>query len=99
MMGQELFEKPRSQYALHNITALDEETPLLGHPDDYDNETATQEQLDAIEAVLEAHPGAAITYDEDSALWIVGADADLNRMFDARDEFLDALEAGEDPGV
>lgn len=99
MLGQQLFENPRAQYALFNITTLDEETAALGHPDDYDNDAATQEQLDAIDAVAKAYPEKAITFDEACQLWIIGAEEDLNRMFEARDAFLDALESGEDPGV
>lgn len=102
-MGQELFENPRRQYALYRVEEL-AESAQLGQPESpADGEeaelTLSEEQEALLEQVLEAYPNDAIMFDELAGVWIRGAEDDLNRMLADRDEFLDALEAGEDPGV
>ena len=52
-----------------------------------------------MEQVLEQHPEGALTFDEASQLWIIGAEDDINRMFQDREDFIEALENDEDPGV
>ena len=52
-----------------------------------------------MDAALEKFPDAAITFDEEGGHWIVGEEADINRMFADRDAFVDALENNEDPGI
>ena len=44
-------------------------------------------------------PDGALTFDELSQMWIIGAEDDINRMFQDREEFIEALENNEDPGV
>ena len=95
MMGQELFEHPKRQYPHYNITVLDD----LGDPEAHLEGIATEEQVAAMDAALEKFPFAAITFDEESGHWIVGEEADINRMFADRDAFVDALENNEDPGI
>lgn len=99
MMGQELFEHPLRQYAEYGVTELREESPRLGDPASFEDDTATEEQLDLMEEVFARHAGDAVTFDEETGLWIVGPEEDIERMFADREAFLDALEAGEDPGV
>ena len=52
-----------------------------------------------MEDALAAEPEAALTYDAATELWISGAEDDINRLFADREEFVDALENGEDPGA
>lgn len=99
MMGQELFEHPLRQYAEYGVTELREESPRLGDPASFEDDTATEEQLDLMEEVFARHAEDAVTFDEESGLWIVGPEEGIERMFADREAFLDALEAGEDPGV
>lgn len=101
MMGQELFEHPPlRQYAEYGVTELREESPRLGgDPASFEDDTATEEQLDLMEEVFARHAEDAVTFDEESGLWIVGPEEGIERMFADREAFLDALEAGEDPGV
>ncbi|PIS65747.1 molecular chaperone GrpE [Corynebacterium striatum] len=95
MMGQELFEHPKSQYPIYNVAVLDG----LGDPESHLNGTASEAESAAMEEALDKYPDAAITFDEESGHWIVGAKADINRMFADRDAFVEALENNEDPGV
>lgn len=97
MMGQELFEHPEHQYATYGITPLKELSAQVGPVDDLDE--LTEEQATALEAALEQHPEGALTFDDASQLWIIGADEDIERMFHDREGFVDALNNNEDPGV
>lgn len=97
MMGQELFEHPKRQYATYGITPLKELSAQVGPVDDLDE--LTEEQATALEAALEQHPEGALTFDDASQLWIIGADEDIERMFQDREGFVDALNNNEDPGV
>ncbi|MHB2251055.1 molecular chaperone GrpE [Corynebacterium aurimucosum] len=97
MMGQELFEHPEHQYATYGITPLEELSAQVGPVDDLDE--LTEEQATALEAVLEQYPEGALTFDDASELWIIGADEDIERMFHDREDFVDALNNNEDPGV
>ena len=97
MMGQELFEHPEHQYATYGITPLNELSAQVGPVDDLDE--LTEEQATAFEAALEQHPEGALTFDDASQLWIIGADEDIERMFHDREDFVDALNNNEDPGV
>ena len=97
MMGQELFEHPKRQYATYGITPLNELSAQVGPVDDLDE--LTEEQATAFEAALEQHPEGALTFDDASQLWIIGADEDIERMFQDREGFVEALNNNEDPGV
>ncbi|MGV0360736.1 molecular chaperone GrpE [Corynebacterium minutissimum] len=97
MMGQELFEHPERQYAQYRIEALKELSAQVGPVEDVDE--LNDEQAAALEQALEQHPESAVTFDELSQQWIVGAEDDINRMFQDREEFIEALEKNEDPGV
>ena len=97
MMGQELFEHPEHQYATYGITPLKELSAQVGPVDDLDE--ITEEQATALEAALEQHPEGALTFDDASQLWIIGADEDIERMLQDREGFVDALNNNEDPGV
>ena len=97
MMGQELFEHPKRQYAQYRIEALEELSAQVGPVEDVDE--LSDEQAVALEQALEQHPESAVTFDELSQQWIVGAEDDINRMFHDREEFIEALENNEDPGV
>ena len=97
MMGQELFEHPKRQYATYGITPLNELSAQVGPVDDLDE--LTEEQATAFEAALEQHPEGALTFDDASQLWIIGADEDIERMFQDREGFIEALNNNEDPGV
>ena len=74
MMGQELFEHPKKQYKTYGITALEELSPRIGDPEAHLEDTASAEQVAAMEEALEAYPDSALTYDQDTELWIVGAE-------------------------
>lgn len=99
MMGQELFENPRRQYEFYRITPQDDAYDVLGDPDDFPAEGPTDEQSAAMEDLLSESPEDVLTFDPSAKTWISGREDDINRLFADRDEFLDALEAGEDPGV
>ena len=64
-----------------------------------DLEELTEEQATALETALEQHPEGALTFDDASQLWIVGAEEDIERMFQDREDFVEALNNNEDPGV
>lgn len=96
-MGQELFEHPTRQYKQYRITALDGLTELLGDPESFENSEPTEEQDAALEKVFEDQPDGALTFDELTGQWIIGAEDDINRMFADREEFVEALENGIDP--
>ncbi|MDY5839830.1 MAG: molecular chaperone GrpE [Corynebacterium camporealensis] len=98
MMGQELFEHPKRQYRTYNITPLTELTKLISSPEVLEDDP-TEEQVEAIEAALDDVPSAAVAFDEAAGLWIRGAEEDINQMLDDREEFLDALENNQDPGI
>lgn len=97
MMGQELFEHPLRQYTTCGITPLKELSSQVGPVEDL--EELTEEQAAALEAALEQHPEGALTFDDASQLWIIGAEEDIERMFQDREEFVEALNNNEDPGV
>ncbi|HIX78738.1 MAG TPA: molecular chaperone GrpE [Candidatus Corynebacterium faecipullorum] len=97
MMGQELFEHPLRQYTTYGITPLKELSSQVGPVEDL--EELTEEQAAALEAALEQHPEGALTFDDASQLWIIGAEEDIERMFQDREEFVEALNNNEDPGV
>lgn len=97
MMGQELFEHPLRQYTTYGITPLKELSSQVGPVEDL--EELTEEQAAALEAALEQHPKGALTFDDASQLWIIGAEEDIERMFQDREEFVEALNNNEDPGV
>lgn len=97
MMGQELFEHPERQYTQYRIEALKDLSAQVGPVDDV--EKLSDEQAAALEQALEQHPEGALTFDELSQMWIIGAEDDINRMFLDREEFIEALENNEDPGV
>lgn len=97
MMGQELFEHPERQYATYGITPLKELSAQVGPVDDLDE--LSEEQATALEVALEQHPEGALTFDDASQLWIIGADEDIERMFQDREGFVEALNNNEDPGV
>ena len=99
MMGQELFEHPRRQYVLYGITVCETLSKEIPSPELLETDDISERQHEAMLEVLEAHPEAALTFDEAAQLWIVGAEDDLNRMFTDREEFIEALEANEDPGL
>lgn len=52
-----------------------------------------------MEEALEAYPDYALTYDQDTELWIVGAEEDIERMLADRESFVEALLNNEDPGI
>ena len=52
-----------------------------------------------MEEALEAYPDSALTYDQDTELWIVGAEEDIERMLGDRESFVEALLNDEDPGI
>ena len=97
MMGQELFEHPLRQYTTYGITPLKELSSQVGPVEDL--EELTEEQAAALEVALEQHPEGALTFDDASQLWIIGAEEDIERMFQDREEFVEALNNNEDPGV
>ncbi|OHO51059.1 molecular chaperone GrpE [Corynebacterium sp. HMSC035E02] len=97
MMGQELFEHPQRQYSTYGITPLKELSAHVGPVEDL--EELTEEQATALEAALEQHPEGALTFDDASQLWIIGAEEDIERMFQGREDFVEALNNNEDPGV
>ena len=97
MMGQELFEHPERQYTQYRVTALRELSEQVGRVEDV--EELSDEQVAAMEQVLEQHAEGVLTFDEASQLWIIGAEDDINRMFQDREDFIEALENDEDPGV
>ena len=99
MMGQELFEHPKKQYKTYGITALEELSPRIGAPEAHLEDTASAEQVAAMEEALEAYPDSALTYDQDTELWIVGAEEDIERMLADRESFVEALLNNEDPGI
>lgn len=99
MMGQELFEHPKRQYQRYRITACEAESAVIGDPEDFVDGQPTAQQEAAMEAILEAHPDAALTFDPDTGLWVVGSEDDINQMFADREDFVTALENGEDPGA
>lgn len=97
MMGQELFEHPQRQYAIYGITPLEELSAQVGAVEDV--EELSEEQATALESALEQHPEGALTFDDASQLWIIGAEEDIERMLQDREEFVEALNNNEDPGV
>lgn len=97
MMGQELFEHPQRQYTTYGITPLTELSAQVGPVEDL--EELTEEQATALETALEQHPEGALTFDDASQLWIVGAEEDIESMFQDREDFVEALNNNEDPGV
>ena len=97
MMGQELFEHPQRQYATYGITPLKELSAQVGPVEDL--EELTEEQATALEAALEQHPEGALTFDDASQLWIIGAEEDIESMLQDREDFVEALNNNEDPGV
>lgn len=97
MMGQELFEHPQRQYATYGITPLEELSAQVGPVEDL--EELTEEQATALEAALEQHPEGAVTFDDASQLWIIGAEGDIESMLQDREDFVEALNNNEDPGV
>lgn len=97
MMGQELFEHPQRQYATYGITPLEELSAQVGPVEDL--EELTEEQATALEVALEQYPEGALTFDDASQLWIIGAEDDIERMFQDREDFVEALNNNEDPGV
>ncbi|OFN75734.1 molecular chaperone GrpE [Corynebacterium sp. HMSC074E01] len=97
MMGQELFEHPQRQYTTYGITPLTELSAQVGPVEDL--EELTEEQATALETALEQHPEGALIFDDASQLWIVGAEEDIERMFQDREDFVEALNNNEDPGV
>mgnify|MGYP001507976124 FL=1 len=99
MMGQELFEHPKKQYKTYGITALEELSPRIGDPETHLEDTASAEQVAAMEETLKAYPDSALTYDQDTELWIVGAEEDIERMLADRESFVEALLNNEDPGI
>ena len=78
MMGQELFEHPKKQYKTYGITALEELSPRIGDPEVHLDDAASEDQVAAMEEALEAYPDSALTYDQDTELWIVGAEKTLS---------------------
>lgn len=98
-MSQDLFEDVEKQYSLYRITAFPRESQVLGTPEAFVDGEPTAEQAEVMEEILAAHEGKALTFDEAFDLWIAGAEEDIARMFTDREEFVDALENGEDPGV
>lgn len=98
MMGQELFEHPRRQYEKYAITAFAQFTDIIGDPANFDEGQPNEVQEAALAEIFAAHPGKAVTFDESAGVWIAGDEGDIERMFADRDEFVDALERGEDPG-
>ncbi|QPK79966.1 molecular chaperone GrpE [Corynebacterium lizhenjunii] len=99
MMGQELFEHPRRQYREYGIEVIDGAAQLLSAPEDYESGNASEESLDALEAILKRYPDLAVTFDEAAGEWIAGTEDSVERMFADREKFIAALEAGEDPGL
>ncbi|WP_175972832.1 molecular chaperone GrpE [Corynebacterium sp. Marseille-Q2823] len=97
MMGQELFEHPERQYTTYGITALKDLSAQVGPAEDL--EELSEEQTAALEHALEQHSDEALTYDDASQLWIIGAEYDIERMFQDREDFVEALNNNEDPGV
>ncbi|WP_308606642.1 molecular chaperone GrpE [uncultured Corynebacterium sp.] len=97
MMGQELFEHPKRQYTTYGITPLKELSAHVGPVEDL--EELSEEQAAALETVLEQHPEGALTFDDASQLWIIGAEKDIERMLQDREDFVEALNNNEDPGV
>ena len=97
MMGQELFEHPQRQYTTYGITPLTELSAQVGPVEDL--EELTEEQATALETALEQHPEGALTFDDASQLWIVGAEEDIESMLQDREDFVEALNNNEDPGV
>ncbi|MDD7582740.1 molecular chaperone GrpE [Corynebacterium sp. 32222D000AT] len=97
MMGQELFEQPHKQYEQYHLTAFPEESAALGDPEQFPDGEPTAEQAEIMEKLLEAHPDEALTFDAATGLWISGAEADVEALFSAREEFVAALEEGVDP--
>ena len=97
MMGQELFEHPQRQYTTYGITPLTELSAQVGPVEDL--EELTEEQATALETALEQHPEGALTFDDASQLWIVGAEEDIERMLGDRESFVEALLNDEDPGI
>lgn len=98
-MSQDLFEDVEKQYSLYRITAFTQESQVLGDPEEFTDGEPTAAQAEFMEGMLAENEGKALTYDESFGLWIAGAEEDIARMFADRDEFVDALENGEDPGV
>ncbi|MHB0834264.1 MAG: hypothetical protein ACYCDI_03565 [Corynebacterium aurimucosum] len=41
----------------------------------------------------------ALTFDDASQLWIIGAEEDIESMLQDREDFVEALNNNEDPGV
>lgn len=97
MMGQELFEHPERQYTTYGITPLKELSAQVGPAEDL--EELSEEQTAALEHALEQHPDGALTFDDASQLWIIGAEDDIERMLQDREDFVEALNNNEDPGV
>lgn len=91
MMGQELFEHPHRQYREYGITALTELSSRIGDPED--------PNMDAMEEALANSPEDAITFDDDTDLWITGPDEAIEAMFDDREAFVAALLEDVDPGL
>lgn len=97
MMGQELFEHPKRQYTAYGITPLEELSAQVGPVEDL--AALSEEQATALEHALEQHPEGALTFDDASQLWIIGAEDDIERMLQDREDFVEALNNNEDPGV
>ena len=93
MMSQELFERPNKQNEKYSITAFPEQSKIIGDPALFEANELSEEQEAAMESILDSYPEAALTYDETTALWIVGEEDDLESMFADRDAFIDALES------
>lgn len=91
MMGQELFEHPMRQYQKYGVIALTELSARIGDPQDPD--------IEAIEEALSSAPDDAITFDEDTQLWIMGPDDNIEAMLEDREAFVAALLDEVDPGL
>lgn len=92
-MSQELFERPNKQYAKYSITAFPDQSKIIGDPALFETSEPSEEQEAAMESILDSHPDAALTFDETTGLWIVGAEDNLEAMFADREAFVDALES------
>ena len=89
----------RDRYKTYGITALEELSPRIGDPEVHLDDAANEDQVAAMEEALEAYPDSALTYDQDTELWIVGAEEDIERMLGDRESFVEALLNDEDPGI
>ncbi|APT92788.1 protein GrpE [Corynebacterium phocae] len=99
MIGQELFEHPRRQYPLFGITPQDELRAVVESPNLLESDFLTEEQIEAVEKVLDDNPDNVLTFDPDEDVWITGPEEEIEKMFAQREAFVEALISGEDPGI